>query len=526
MECILKPTSTPSGAGAQGNRRRDGKTGLNSFLLKNKLRTHVKRGECTHLDLSGGVINVPRDLTDDFLRAVANAYDNNEPYYIIETKTPICRAFMDLDFLSRIGMNFDIQKTYITVIQKTIKNLFDPLGEAPDTKFRVVVCTTDKKNVTRDNKDYLKTGVHLLWPEWYSTKEILMKVRIAVIESLEKTFGPRENYNTHGDVVDESVFKGSGLRILGALKMEKCKVCKDKREQRANCEKCDRKGKIEDKRRYLPYCVLDSNGNILEDSLKAFQDSSYEMFRDLSIRTYLETLPPEFDILDKLSSISTRAKRGRKKNNSHTDQGGAKKSTCASLSDFNTLFNLDTSKVLIDSTDTHKAVTNFIRSREFKFNKPYKNIDIKDIFLCGDGQYYTVTTSCKLCLNTGREHMNNNIFFYVDHNFLYQKCHCTCEVIRPRGRVFCKDWRSDPEPLTSSLKKKLFPSLAPTKGKGVINDLSALTIGSLPVVDYMVPAHKQEEQIAEKQKIVNQIERFLNDLEHTLKNNEIDRGAL
>lgn len=477
---------------------------INTFLMTNKLKKSTGR-DSTHLDMSGGVINIPPALQDSFLDVIAKAYDANEKYYLIETKTDICRAFMDLDFLNTFAMSMDIAKQYITVIQKSIKKLFVesyPGIYSDNHKFRVVVFTTKPKNVKRDGKDMLKTGIHLIWPEFISNKQLLMKLRIYVIKCLYEHFGKREDHNSHEDVVDASVFKGSGLRIPGASKMEICKACKNKRDARINCQVCNTKGRIEDDRRYRPYCVMDSAGELDEDELKRYNDCSITLFKELTIRTDFKTIPDEFNIAPKLDEINkTVTKTGKPKKKKATS-----KSQPPSFSEFGGEFNDSEHQVALERDDLFYSMQKFIRSREFKANKPYRDIEIKDILRCDEGSYYIVTTNCKFCLNLGDEHMNNNIYFYIDPNFIYQKCHCTCEKIRPMGKMYCKDWRSHGQYLDDmKIKKRLFPEETESQkgGKGGVQLELPGTIDSNDI------------------KSMQKEERFLLDLEHFLKNKSI-----
>lgn len=483
---------------------------INSFVMTNKLKRSSGR-DTTHLDMSGGVLNIPPLLYNQFIDVMSKAYDSNEKYYIIEQKTPICRAFMDLDFLNTFAMSMDIALSYITCIQKSIKKLF--MEQFPEiytdsTTLRVVICTTKHKTVKKDGKDMLKTGIHLIWPEFMSNKETLMKLRRYVIKCLTDELGERPEHNSHNDVVDEAVFKGSGLRLPGASKMEICKSCKNKKDARLNCTNCNTKGRVEDDRRYKPYCVMDSMGNFMEDELQRYNESSKLIFKELSIRTDLTEIPDKFNIGDKLDGLLKNvSKNGKVKKTRKTKPKDDYKK---SFTDFGNEYD-DSQQVPLPQDNLFFSVEKFIRSREFKANKPYKDIEIKEILRCDDGEYYIVTTNCKYCLNLGDEHMNNNIYFYIDSNYIYQKCHCTCEKIRPNGKVFCKDWRSPGNFLDDlKIKKALFPDTVQSQkgGKGGVQ------------LELPETSHYSDEALAAK--AIQKQERFLLDLEHFLKNKAIN----
>lgn len=478
---------------------------LNAFITKNKLKRATGR-DASHLDMSGGVINIPLAMIKDFTKTMAAAYNANEKYYIIEQKTPFVRVFMDLDFLSPLAISFDYCLRYIVVIQRAVKELFAdhyPDIYSDNETFKVVICTAPSKNVEKDGKSYLKTGVHLLWPNWISTKDILTKVRLYVIERLEKHFGPRDEINPHKDVVDGSVFKGSGLRCIGSSKMENCKTCKNKKDLRINCAQCGCKGRIEDDRRYKPVYVMDSAGLEMKEELTRLKEDAVLMFTTLTIRTDHTTLPEKFNIMHKINELQE--KKTRKK---------TKKPCAKSFSEYTAPgTSPDEIKVALPRNAMTNSIQKFIRSREFGANRPYKDIEIRDIFRVND-EYYVVSTECKFCLNHGKEHHNNNIYFYIDSGHVYQKCLCNCEVIRQCGKVFCKDWRSVGQPIDDlKILKYLFPDLA-AKHKGGTGGIHhefaekscfARTCENAAIFDKQV----QEE------------ERFLNDLEYYLKNKSV-----
>ena len=70
---------------------------------------------------------------------------------------------------------------------------------------------------------------------------------------------------------------------------------------------------------------------------------------------------------------------------------------------------------------------------------------------------YTTDKKCRNLINGS--HKGNNIYYVLEGNYLRQKCWCRCETLENRKYTMCKDFTSEPIPiswkLANSLKNKI-----------------------------------------------------------------------
>lgn len=121
----------------------------------------------------------------------------------------------------------------------------------------------------------VKSGVHLVWPCLFVTKEQALFIREMVIHAMRGVFGPRSVANLQNDwddVVDNTVYCGSGLRMVGNCKAAMCSACKGtgdrncgrKKEtvpqRRDPCSECVGIGRLNKGRPYVPSMVVGRSG--------------------------------------------------------------------------------------------------------------------------------------------------------------------------------------------------------------------------------------------------------------------------
>ena len=61
----------------------------------------------------------------------------------------------------------------------------------------------------------------------------------------------------------------------------------------------------------------------------------------------------------------------------------------------------------------------------------YSRISIRSIFTNSAGHWYLIDVmgdGYSYCMNLDRNHKNNNIYFYMKKEGIYQKCSCTCQT--------------------------------------------------------------------------------------------------
>ena len=436
----------------------------NGFFVKMRGNERDKR-PVTHLLLDGGKIHIPDGTEEEFLLQYAKAIDHGVALYVVETKTPIYKFMMDLDFAAAVAASEKEIERVVDIVHKTVAEHFPDLDDA---KRRVIVCRTDNKAISKQlppdaerdkgkpapSVNLIKTGIHLIWPEIMVHSEMALSLRGAVIFRLTEMLGQREGINPWSDVVDRCVYVGNGLRMVGSRKMANCAKCRNNPKKKTNCNFCAGEGRKDEGRVYLPKIVL--QGESASEEALAQLDDVLELIKQTSIRTTLETpTTPTYpswtmdipasnseDIYD--TQGTDRRGRGQKRRR-RAEQSNNDRRTASEA----TKFSSNVLSAIEISDRRHRAVASFIK-KTFPHNP-----DVTHLHPTRTGDYFLARSSSRFCMNKGSNHNNTNVYFYIDRNSIRQKCFCTCDVNRKFGP--CKKYASDPHTYSTILRQLLWP---------------------------------------------------------------------
>ena len=414
---------------------------LKQWLIKTHKYTKTKN--YTHLLLDNGKLHIDENTERDFLMLYANDVENGYKHYICEIKTPIFKLFSDLDFFDIVPLSeLDLIK-YMTQIQFIISDFFKTQKEL-DTK--VIVCTTDSKITKIEGADYIKTGIHLIWPFIFVSKPTAFLLRNCLIQNLELTFGSRPSYNSWNDVVDLTVYEQNGLRMIGSHKMVECSICKKSKRKLCGKDNCialfNSQRKIDEGRPYLPTLVLNHLGKQQELELAKMKSNILYTIIQTSIRTNLSNETPYTSpIWFRFTDINTKIKK-------------KKVLSLPTMEDHIGIKELNPKQRIADSDMRLLKVQEFIKHN---LPEPYKKTIITDLILC-ENDTYVAQTDSKFCMNIDREHNSNHIYFCINKTDMYQKCFCRCDTTIGRKFGLCQDYKSAPRKITINIQKLLFPS--------------------------------------------------------------------
>lgn len=149
-------------------------------------KTHV-----THLLLDGGTLSAKEGFYDDYVFDIANG----ERLCVVEKKTTQFRFFVDVDYVSCDENELDFEK-----VAREISRVVDA---GP--------CVIARAS-PRETPKGTKYGMHMIWPESTVNKQRAQSTRIRILDE----FGPDWE-----QIIDASVYSGSGLRMLWSYKNER-----------------------------------------------------------------------------------------------------------------------------------------------------------------------------------------------------------------------------------------------------------------------------------------------------------------
>lgn len=340
----------------------------------------------------GGKLHVSPNEYDVFLSNYAAGLDRGEKLYMIELRTsPFFKWHADLDMMMKDHINIDVIIEYVKVIQAVIK---DYLGIEGKNKLKLLALATEPMH----KNDGIKHGLHIIAPNITVTVEDCIEIQKRCVENLKQRDIPINGWE---DAFDTSVYKGSGLRMLGSRKIEVCK-CKEKE----GCELCKKTHKIDVGRQYEVSFVLNGNGEIDERETETLKKRSNLAVKMSSIKSFAQL---QSNVPTRSTSIQPIKRRKY------------------------------TREEVPDELD-------IVGLLEYHLHISFGTIELVNMIKTANGVVFSVR-GCKFCMNVDREHSNSNIYIFLGKNGeLSQRCHCP--------KYSCKSFTSPTISVSSSLMKK------------------------------------------------------------------------
>ena len=421
---------------------------LRKWLFKNRFL--VKSGDdriYTHLLLDGGILHIPEKKHETFLKKFATDIVMNHKNYICENRTEIFKLMVDVDYIDEYELPHKVIESMVIDIQNSIKTFLEETLSFFER--RVIVCTTEPKDVVIDNSNFIKTGIHLIWPNVYVDKTHALILRSAMIQYLSAK-SKRPIFNEWESVFDYSVYTSSGLRMVGSRKMIKCKECKGKRNKKESCEVCFGDGRLDEGRIYKPVSIIDGNNSVLIADIQNLLEDPYVMLKETSIRTNEDDVniiiknnyPTWFSQLKYNDHLRVPRKKKAKK--------WKRSDPCFNLIEQNKQLKI---RIKLNPDDER-----YLKLKDFiKNENKYSKMKLMSLYLCGKNEdYYVFQTDSTYCQNVSREHNSNHIYFYINNKVLTQKC---LSQTLNKNNVLCCEYSSKPINITAKLCHILFPNL-------------------------------------------------------------------
>ena len=344
-------------------------------------------GPTTHLLLSGGKLAVPESDAGAFLNAYALAVVRGERPCVVEIRTPLFGYFVDLDIRVRGEYPGD------AALQAVCSVVAGAAGAAFETvPPRVVACRAALKT---ESEGSTKVGVHLHWPGTVVSSRGALAVREQILASLKTAATSLTGFEDQpwDTVVDAAVYKGSGLRMAWSGKH------------------------AGDERVYAPWLEHTAAESGWTECAAA---SGVTAIRDwvcaLSVRVPPTTTPtPLGPTLT--AALDTAADRD-------AADGSAETTTTvqtASLTPYASVL------PLLDA----------VLPLEFAGQR------FVGLVKTEHGGFMLRSTS-RYCLNLGRAHRSNNVYFVLTRDGISQRCYCRCDTTDGRRHGLCQKFVSKP----------------------------------------------------------------------------------
>ncbi len=441
---------------------------LNPWLSsRGSIRTKKDSREYTHTKFNGGTLAVSDEDYEDFLNYYAQDVLNGHIHCLHEQSyQPVHRFMMDLDLpIDQTLTEEQVIETLMVPIQKILVSFF-PTANPND--LAVLVCTrppTQEVHPSEPDKTCLRFGIHPYWPFLYLTDDQCLDIRESFLLWFQThpRHCPLQNLKPWDDVLDRSIYDDhTGLRMLFSRKASKCQQCRAAPDRRKDCPAgCEYGYVVAEKPPYLPKCALDVSGQPHQQLIQMIRDDPRQSVILTALRRPTENSHSGFiRPLGAPAYTPARIKRGRKRKaddsltdiNQHTLPEDAKK--LASFGD---------REIVPSDSIIFKRVEDFIQNH-LRMAPIYNECWIDYLYRYKGGQVYRIRLGGRgssYCQNIGRDHRNNNIYFYIHRGKIYQRCFCTCKTTD--GRISgkpCSSYSSAGQPLTKQGKEVLFPEIS------------------------------------------------------------------
>ena len=162
-------------------------------------RWRVPTGPGTHVLMSGGILCVPSEETQEFYREYIQSVNSGTKLYVVEQKTDRFRFFVDLDYKADVKLSDEDLLQFCSIIHKAL--------ETPSS------CLIARARPRPVGEGLIKSGVHIHWPDLVVTRTQALNLRTKIVMSLSADL-PFD----WDKVIDASVYGGSGLRMLWSHK--------------------------------------------------------------------------------------------------------------------------------------------------------------------------------------------------------------------------------------------------------------------------------------------------------------------
>jgi hypothetical protein len=351
----------------------------------------------SHVLMDGGKLSVPFDRLNDFYDKYIEAISSNEKLFVVEQKTPTYNFFIDIDYKDKESLAIEEIKSICKIICDKVKRHGGK---------KCLISVSPPKTVG----DFIKTGVHLNWPDFVVDQSSAIALREHVLVALATA---KSSYDWN-DIIDAAVYgdirrktKGSGFRMPWSYKRAKHDACGGQ-----GCPGCD-KGKV-NQLAYLPVF----------------------MYTPEPLSTIIRVQPtPSVELL-KMSAVRTDA-----------PQTAFVQPPSAPIREGS--FTEDETKDELQDEELKSLIQMFVRKNLEGQSNAYitKLFKHKNTFLAATNSNY--------CENLRREHNSNHVWFIISGKLIIQKCFCRCETLRGRKDGFCKDFCGRRHELPSVIVNKL-----------------------------------------------------------------------
>lgn len=149
------------------------------WLIKN----NQDRREASHLLMDGGKLHIPPEDDQTFLQLISNTLVSGTYIpCVVELRTNIFRFMMDLDIECPEDSTLETFEPLFSFLREASFHFWDVNG-SHDNPHMIICAAPEKKR--SGGKPGKKLGIHVVWPEIYTTPQVACAFRQLVLPLLD-----------------------------------------------------------------------------------------------------------------------------------------------------------------------------------------------------------------------------------------------------------------------------------------------------------------------------------------------------
>lgn len=422
------------------------------FFRKKEEARHLNRPP-SHLCMEGGALYIPRDFMPQFYRVYASdcmraMHGVVVPNYYVTQRDPSRPFALHFDIDGKELSSCDPcevtarYESYLSTLYRVVHGYVHEHAPSINGALPMYICSRPPAPIKTSNTEApprTSYGYHVTFKTLCVTKHVARIICASVWEELEKEHGPRDSCSPWHDVIDNCVFKGNGIRIIGSRKIQQCSQCKPKNVNQM-CGECHGKLRYDSGKQYgyvgrMQYDD-DDTLHIIKPTAMTYREmvdivtatdtpmdkqqcvylfkSENEANGTISVYTYInsdsesaESTVPLKKIKHHVTSYigETLVEEPLKKRK--RDQQST--TSTQHISTYPT----------IDDPEALSSLSLYISSVFTESPTLKRLVRLSSEVIIGD-------TDSHYCENVGRTHHSNRVYFVITVSSIRQKCHCKC----------------------------------------------------------------------------------------------------
>ena len=380
--------------------------------------------DVSHLFLDGGIACVPDEMTGAFNNLYALCLHKKEDVlFVVEKKTPVFRMFFDLDMRTERPLDDEAILEFSRDIRAAVAEFYG------DASLTTTVCLADSSNWDPKTRSW-KTGAHLIWPDVATVSADALRCREHVLDALKKKDTTKSQFTTSLEtVVDKCVLEKNGMRMIGSHKLVPCGACGSSAANKGRpCPTCGGRKKVVQRGVYWPRYVVQPEG------FPIVPIPEIETLRDM--RRWVNDTSLRVAVRPRQVAPAAAAQRSEADEEILLMGGDASSS----------LTRIPMDLVFREGLEAF-AKTLPAQFGHFRFTAMYRGDGDGD----GDGdddKVFIARTTSRYCMNLGRCHRSNNVYFLFSERGAYQMCFCRCQTTEGRKHGLCENFHSPAFPIS------------------------------------------------------------------------------